>query len=159
MPSTGSALSVSDKLSTSLVEQPKSSPIERVTGKVRTAIEAMVWEGLPRSKAAEKAGISEHGLYKALRKPPVKAFYMEQLDVLRTSERARNIHALVEVRDGTGNAMARVGAVKVLEQISDEAGSHRSSVTPPGLTIIIENGSSLTQPAPRIINNDDGSST
>jgi hypothetical protein len=159
MSSTGSALSISDKLSTSLPEQPKPSPIERVTGKVRTAIEAMVWEGLPRAKAAEKAGISEHGLYKALRKPPVKAFYMEQLDVLRTSERARNIHALVEVRDGTGNAMARVGAVKVLEQISDEAGSHRSSVTPPGLTIIIENGSSLTQPAPRIINNDDGSST
>jgi hypothetical protein len=78
---------------------------------------------------------------------------------LRTSERARNIHALVDVRDGSGNAMARVGAVKVLEQISDEAGSHRSSVTPPGLTIIIENGGSLTQPAPRIINNDDGSST
>jgi hypothetical protein len=78
---------------------------------------------------------------------------------LRTSERARNIHALVDVRDGSGNAMARVGAVKALEQISDEAGSHRSSVTPPGLTIIIENGGSLTQPAPRIINNDDGSST
>jgi hypothetical protein len=45
-------------------------------------------------KAAKKAGISEHGLYKALRKPPVKAAYLAELDVLRTSERARNIHTL-----------------------------------------------------------------
>jgi hypothetical protein len=141
--------------------KPPSKPDKtlKVTGKNKAAIDLMVWEGLKRRDAANQAGLKDHALYVALTKPHVKAYYMEQLDVLRTSERARNIHALVEVRDASGNAMARVGAVKALEQISDEAGSHRSSATPPGLTIIIENGASLTQPAPRIINNDDGSST
>lgn len=119
----------------------KPSKIERVTGKVRVAIEAMVWDALPRAKAAEHAGISEHGLYKALRKPPVKAYYMAQLDVLRTSERARNIHTLAEVRDQTSNQMARVQAVKVLEQIDDGETANRGSQALPGLQIVIVQGS------------------
>lgn len=114
--------------------------IVRVTGKVRVAIEAMVWDGLPRAKAAAKAGISEHGLYKALRKAPVKAAYLSELDVLRTSERARNIHALVEVRDQLDNKMARVQAVKALEQISDDAPANGGASALPGLQIVIVQG-------------------
>jgi hypothetical protein len=68
-----------------------------VNGKNRVAIEAMVWDGLTRAEAAEKAGLKDHALYCALAKPHVKAFYLRQLEVLRTSERARNIHTLVEV--------------------------------------------------------------
>src|SRR5262245_31549252 len=89
-------------------------------GSVRAAILAMVWRGLPRREAAAEAGITDHGLYKALRRPPVRALYLSELDVLRTSERARNIHALVAVRDGSANAMARVAVTKVLEQIADD---------------------------------------
>jgi hypothetical protein len=119
---------------------PKADKIERVTGKVRVAIDLMVWSGSQRADAAQKAGISEHGLYKALRKPPVKAYYMAQLDVLRTSERARNIHTLVEVRDQTTNQMARVQAVARLEQIDDEAQVSRGSQALPGLQIVIVQG-------------------
>lgn len=115
----------------------KDTKIERVTGKVRVAIEEMVWSGLPRAQAAAKAGISEHGLYKALRKPPVKAFYMAQLDVLRTSERARDIHTLNEVRDQTSNQMARVQAVKAKWQIEDEPPGGRSVNSLPGLQIVV----------------------
>jgi hypothetical protein len=111
--------------------------LERVTGKVRVAIEAMVWDGLPRDKAAEKAGISEHGLYKALRKPPVKAAYLAELDVLRTSERARNIHTLTEVRDQTSNQMARVQAVKALEQIDGDEAQTGNRTALPGMQIVI----------------------
>ncbi len=118
----------------------KSEKIERVTGKVRLAIEAMIWEGLPRNQAAAKAGISEHGLYKALRKPPVKAFYMHELDVLRTSERARDIHTLNEVRDQTSNQMARVQAVKAKWQIEDGETGARSANSLPGLQIVIVQG-------------------
>src|SRR5262245_23965725 len=88
--------------------------------RVRTAIAAMVWRGLPRREAAEEAGISEHGLYKALRRPPVRAHYLAELHVLRTSERARNIHALASVRDESSNAMARVQAAKTLEGLPDD---------------------------------------
>lgn len=102
----------------------KPPAIERVTGKVRAAIEAMVWQALPRGQAAKAAGISEHGLYKALRKPPVRALYLSEIEVLRTSERARNIHALAEVRDQTVNQAARVAAVNALERHDD---SHQSA--------------------------------
>jgi hypothetical protein len=124
----------------------KRTEIERITPKVRTAIEAMVWQALPRSAAAEAAGISEHGLYKALRKAPVRAFYLAELDVLRTSERARNIHTLAEVRDQTSNQMARVQAVKALEQISDDSAAGSTASQVPGVVVQIINTTPAAAP-------------
>lgn len=112
----------------------------KITGKVRTAIQSMVWQGLKRDEAAEKAGIKDNSLYVALRRPDVKAFYLAELDVLRTSERARNIHALVDVRDTGTNQMATVAAVKALEQMSDETGGNAGGTTSPGVVIQIING-------------------
>jgi len=66
--------------------------------------------------------------------------------VLRDSERARNIHALTSVRDQDENKMARVQAVKALEQISDDAPASRGSVSLPGLVIVVNTGTPLTQP-------------
>jgi hypothetical protein len=99
----------------------------------------MVWQGLHRRDAAKHAGLAEHSLYQALRRPPVRAFYLSQLEVLRTSERARNIHALVAIRDESENDMARVRAVSVIESISEaEAGRGGfGTVSSPGLTIQI----------------------
>lgn len=111
-------------------------PIGQVRGKLRTALDAMVWDALPRKQAAEKAGMTEHGLYKALRKAPVRAAYLAELEVLRTSERARNIHALIEVRDQTDNSMARVAAVKAM-QATDEVEQSRGAVVTPGLTVVV----------------------
>ena len=92
----------------------------RVTGRLRTAIEAMAWQGARRDEAAVAAGLTDHSLRAALRKPHVKAFYLGELDVLRTSEKARNIHALCSIRDASENAMAKVSAIKTLESLSDE---------------------------------------
>jgi hypothetical protein len=116
----------------------------KITAKVRAAIHNMIWLGLKRDAAAEAAGIRDNSLYIALRRPDVKAFYLRELDVLRTSERARNIHVLAEIREQTGNQMARVQAVKTLEQISDaEQQTGRGSQLTPGLVIVIEGRSSL----------------
>lgn len=125
----------------------KDAKITRVTGKVRAAIEAMVWDCLPRDEAAAKAGISPHGLYKALRKPPVKAAYLAELEVLRTSERARDIHTLNEVRDQTSNQMARVQAVKTKWQIEDGEDAARGKQAVPGLQIVIVQSSAQRIPA------------
>jgi len=144
--------------STSVIPQTNNQPISqqatakperklKITGKVRAAIHEMVWSGLKRDEAAAKAGIKDNSLYVALRRPDVKQFYLSELDVLRTSERARNIHTLAEVRDQTGNAMARVQAVKALEQMDDAQVAGRSAQSVPGLVIqIINNG-----PPPRTI--------
>lgn len=117
---------------------PVADPKHRITAKVRAAIEAMVWDGLPRRDAAAKAGISEHGLYKALRSPPVKAAYLHELDVLRTSERARNIHRLTEIRDAANN-MPAVQAIRALELIEEEQRARgNAQQQAPGLVVIVQ---------------------
>jgi hypothetical protein len=125
------------------IKQGKTLKISRV---IRTAIEAMVWDGLTRAQAAEKAGIKDNSLYIALRRPDVKQHYLSELDVLRTSERARNIHRAVEIREQTTNQMASIQAIKLLEQISDDAPASRGSVSLPGLVIVVNTGAPLTQP-------------
>jgi hypothetical protein len=123
----------------------RSAPL-KVTGKLRTAIEAMVWTGARRAQAAEQAGITDHGLRNALNKPHVKQFYLSQLEVLRTSERARNIHRLTEIRDKADN-MPAVNAIKMLEQI-DEASSSAggTQMRSPGVVIIVQNGAAAHAP-------------
>ena len=63
----------------------------------------------------------------------MKAYYLAELDMLRTSERARNIHALTGIRDESGNAMARIATVKVLEQIGDDPIATSTRPTAPGI--------------------------
>ncbi len=119
--------------------QPKVKRELRVTGRLKQAIEQMVWSGLTRAQAAKATGMAEHSLYVAFRKPHVKAHYLSELEVLRTSERARNFHTLCEVRDQTTNQMARVNAVKALEQVDEET-ERKAAVRTPGVTIVIASG-------------------
>lgn len=126
--------------------QDRSAP-GKVSGRLKCAMDALIWRGLSRAEAAQCANMSEHSLYAALRKPHVKAYYLAELDVLRTSERARNIHTLAEVRDQKSNQMARVQAVKALEQISDDEGQATARANSlPGLQIVIVQGGSQQQP-------------
>src|SRR4249919_690669 len=120
-----------------LNEPLRSAPMA-VTGRLKRAIDAMVWQGLSRDDAAISARLQVHSVREALRKPHVKAYYLAQLDVLRTSERARNLLALTEVRDQRDNQMARVQAVKALEQLSDQEQA-RGGAAPaqPGIVIQI----------------------
>src|SRR6202035_2184841 len=46
-----------------------------VTGKLKTALDIMVWEGLKRVDAAAKAGLADSSLRAALRKPHVLQHY------------------------------------------------------------------------------------
>jgi hypothetical protein len=116
-----------------------------VTGKVKAAIDAMVWEGLPRDKAAAQAGISPHGLYKALRSPHVKAHLNAELEVLRTSGRARRIHRLEAIAEQNSNLNAAVYAIRELDRDRDEApaGGGRGSV--PGVVIVVNTGGGPAQ--------------
>lgn len=97
----------------------------------------MVWEGLPDNEAAVKVGITIYAVRLALKLPHVRAYYRGQLEVLRERESARNIHALVEVRDQKTNQMARVQAVKALEQLSDEQQASANTQQLPGLVVVV----------------------
>jgi hypothetical protein len=83
-------------------------------------------------------------MYLGLEKPEVARHWNSQLVVLRRGESAANVHALAGVRDESGNAMAKVAAVKVLEQLDNEAAqrSPAGSVSSPGLTIVIQHAAS-----------------
>jgi hypothetical protein len=112
-----------------------------VTGKLRTALDLMVWQGLKRDEAAQEAGLADCSLRAALRKPHVLAHYNAELAVLRTSLRARNLHRLDTIADVSRNDMARVGAIKAMENIADQADerSPRGAAILPGLQIVIVN--------------------
>ena len=93
-----------------------------VTGKLKVALDEMLYKGSRRADAASASGMTDHGLREALKKPHVKRYYLDGLEVLRTSERARNISALAKVRDESENGMAVVSAAKALEQLAEPNG-------------------------------------
>jgi hypothetical protein len=120
---------------------PARQPIERskqIRGRLKHAIELMIWSGLDRDQAAQQAGMQPHSLYCAFRKTHVRGHYLAELAQLRTSERAKNVHALVGVRDNSANDMARVAAAKALDVLSDETNARAGSVQLPGMVIVIE---------------------
>lgn len=118
--------------------QGRSQPL-RVTGKLRKAIDFMVWEGSKADlqSAAAHAEMTTHSLRCALERPHVKAYYNQQIEVLRTSERARNIHRAVKIRDAAEN-MPAMHAIRYLDQIPDENASSRKALTP-GFVVQIVN--------------------
>jgi hypothetical protein len=120
-----------------------------VSGKLKTALELMVWSGEKRADAAQKAGLADSSLRFAMRKPHVMAYYRAELDALRNSLRARNLHRLDTIADTSPNHMARVASIKVLEQIADVAEQHQrpGDARSPGVVIVIQQAA----PAPAAI--------
>ena len=112
----------------------------QVTGRLRAALTAMVWQGARRAEAAKISGMTDHSLRAALRKSHVKAWYLAELGVLRESERPKTFHRLCDLRDQDENKNAAVAAAKALEQISDEQLVRpNATVISPGVTIRILN--------------------
>jgi hypothetical protein len=128
----------------------------RVTGKLAIALMEMVWSGAKRGDAAAKAGMTDHSLRVALKKRHVLAHYRAELAALRESERARTVHAFVDVRDNSDNAMARVSAGKALDAAVAAEPAMGSAAMQPGLLIVVvqPDGSrqSVVPPPAKIIN-------
>jgi hypothetical protein len=138
-----------------LVPQP-AGPLDKrrrprgLTRAIRTAIDAMIFDRCTRLEACEKAEITERAFYLAMEKPEVAAYWRQQTDLLRSGERAANLHALVRVRDSDKNANASVKAVQVLEQLDQEAISRPPSQFQPGLQIVIVQGPATQEREPQL---------
>jgi predicted DNA-binding protein YlxM (UPF0122 family) len=129
--------------------KPPKRPAAALTKRVRTAIDAQVFDGLSRAEAAKAAGLSESAVYQALRKPAVLAYWNEQLKVLREGERARNLQRLGEIRDQNENYGAAVRAIQVLEGHGD---SQRPGVS---VSINVVPGYVMAPPdRPQVIDNE-----
>lgn len=123
-----------------LPKQATKQPVARINPRVRQALDLMVWDNKSDNEAVLQVGISVLYLRAELKKPHIRAFYHGQLKVLRERESSRNIHTLIDVRDQTSNQMARVQAVKALEQLDDVEQSSRGAQSLPGLQIVIVQG-------------------
>jgi hypothetical protein len=131
---------------------PGRSARNKVTGKLKVALELMVWHGTKRADAAEQAGLADSSLRFALRKPHVLQHFNAELATLRNSLRARNLHRLDGIADSSRNGMARVASIKALEQIADDADQRQrpGSQQLPGLQIVNVQAPGSTAP-PRIL--------
>ncbi len=59
----------------------------KVTGRLKRAIDLMVWEAASRSDAAKTVGMTDHSMRQALKRPHVMAYYTGELGVRRASGR------------------------------------------------------------------------
>jgi hypothetical protein len=82
----------------------------RVTGRLKRAVDAMVWQAASRKEAAEMAGMTDHSLRAALKRPHVMAHYLAECEVLRLSGRAKRLHRLEEIAASDKNLNASVAA-------------------------------------------------
>lgn len=121
----------------------------KVTGRLKRALDAMVWTGINRNDAAQGAGLTDHSLYVALRRPHVKAYYLAECEVLRLSGRARRIHRLEAMVEQDENKQAVINAARALDNLSDEQVNSAARVQSPGFIIqVIGDVRVAQQPAP-----------
>ena len=108
--------------------------IDKLTPRVRKAVDLMIWDALPFDEAATKAGLTVHAMRLALAKPHVVAYLKQQQQVLRGSEGPRSIHRIRQIRDAAENKPALDAAMWFVaddEQQQRQSGASAS----PGVTI------------------------
>lgn len=105
--------------------------------KLKAALDLMVWQGKRWNEAARAVDFEGSSMRKALERPHVQAYLRAQKQVFRASVSCRNISVLEEIRDSGENQMARLGAVKLLEQIDEQAQATASAGKSAGVTIQI----------------------
>jgi len=115
------AVATIDEPSRAQLARREASKPGRVTGKLRRALDLMVWEGIHDNEAAVRTGMTLSAIRLAFQRPHVRAYLKEQREVLRARECGRNFHTLLEVRDQKRNAMARIKAVQEIERPNEDA--------------------------------------
>lgn len=122
----------------------------KVTGRLKRALDLMVWDGKRDNDAAVETGMTVTAIRLALQRPHVRAYFREQMDVFRARESPRNIHRLCEIRDAANN-MPAVNAVKALEQLGDGANGNSAggAMRSPGITIVVQGNAEVRETPPQ----------
>jgi hypothetical protein len=113
--------------------------------KIRAALELMVF-GKPDDEdctplgfieAAKECGIAPDIMRRWLDRAQVRAYLLGQRRAFRAAICAGNEGALADIRDKAANSMARVAAIRTLEQMDEEGGGRQPAQQSPGVTIRI----------------------
>jgi len=119
-----------------------------IAPKVREAVRLMVYGRLDDSdskplsfiEAARIAGVAPDHMRRYLDRPDVRALLFRERRAFRAAICAGNEGALADVRDKCANAMARVQAVRALQELNEADGPPDArSAAGPGITINIVN--------------------
>lgn len=124
----------------------------QVTGKLAEAINLIITEGKEMDAAAAAVGITTRRLRLALEKPHVIRHMKAEREVFRAYISAQNIHHARELRNQAGNAMARLGAMKFIEGMTDDPQARPAAAQAPGVVVVVVQGN--IEPKPLIINQD-----
>jgi hypothetical protein len=110
----------------------------RVPEKVRLAITDMVELGDDFVSAGKRHGVSAQMMRRWLGRSEAISFLRKERSRFRQSVCAQNEFVLAEIRnDRDGNQMARVHAVRALEQLADTEVARPSTAPTPGITLVI----------------------
>jgi hypothetical protein len=103
-------------------------------------------------EAAKTVGMKPDVARRWLDRSEVRRLLLAERRVFRDALSAGNEGALARVRDKSENGMAVIGAVRTLEQLSedDTTRTHSGIATSPGFVIVIKDGPSQPSPAPMI---------
>jgi hypothetical protein len=98
----------------------KSMP-NRVTGRLKSVCDLMVWQGMRWDTAALKMNFRTRSMRLAMQRPHVLRYIAAQRRVLLAQSSGQNLHRLGELRDQDSNPAAAVQAARALEALAIEA--------------------------------------
>lgn len=133
-------------------------PRKQIRGKLKAALDAMVWQGQDWDEAARNINLTTAAMRKALGKPHVLAYLKHEREVFRSSMGGKTLVRLAELRDQDENRNAAVKACQVLEQLgeTDSArGAAAGMPRVPGMIIVIQTGSAQARSLPPVIDHDE----
>lgn len=93
-----------------LPDSPKPPAKHRIKPALREAIRLMIWEALPRALAAQRAGMTDHGLYQALQRPHVQKLYNQEFTRLKDGSAVRAFINIVDLADNATSQDVRLRA-------------------------------------------------
>jgi hypothetical protein len=132
-----------------LASRPDSVRAVRVPEKVRLAITDMVELGDDFVAAGKRHGVTAQMMRRWLGRAEAIGYLRKERSRFRQSVCAQNEFVLAGIRDDRdGNQMARVHAVRALEQLADTEVARPSNAPSPGIVLKVIHVDQAPQPAP-----------
>lgn len=118
-----------------------------VSGGIRVVIEAIVFEGMTRAEAAEKAGLPIRSVRSMLCQPKYLKAMQRAMQVRRALEQPRNIQRAVEIRDQDRHLPAAIAAIRFLAGDGERGAPTGNAVT----VNVMSPGWIIQPPAARVV--------
>jgi hypothetical protein len=127
----------------------------RIPQSVKCACLLMIEEAVDFVTAAKASGLRPDTMRRWLHRPEVLSFLRRERAAFRQAVCSANERVLAQIRDDReGNQMARVHAIKTLEQLEDDAVAKPANLPAPGIVIRIVNQPPIDVSPSRVIEHD-----